>query len=225
MTAANLRIYFKELYNLSSHTNDSKEDDEIDIYLNIAQDEIIEENVIEVEGALEFRKIKNSIKSFNILQPLITTSSDVLDSYNANYYNVYNLTGLPSNIRYLIGGQAKKATRLDSTLNHPVKLISPVEMHKYIHTSENRPVIPNPIVTILNGTIICIVDPDDRSSGLDEFKIEYIKEPATITGSTTCELGTACHIDLVKRAVNIALKSSSMEPAQKVNFDIQEGVQ
>jgi len=231
MTRSEMLIYFRELYGLSSHTNDGKLDDEIDIYFNLAQDQIIEENLIENNDML-IRSIKGNLKSHNVINSLLVKSDSLTLSSDAEFANVF-LADIPSSavilVRYVLQGRCQLTRNLTNPVQgwYGTKTIATVDIDKYVYNGNNNPYLASPLLTFTGGKMAFIINNEDV---LNDAKVEYIKEPVAIgsviaTVVQDCELHVSVHKELVNKAVNIALKSSSIEPFQKIGVELQENKQ
>lgn len=223
MNRALMITYFRELYELSSHTNDSKDDDQIDVYLNLAQNEFVNDQFKEnKEGIIE---LKNSKKSIDNLRTLMVTGTSLSLSIDTEIVNA-KITTFPADMRYYTGVRTQ-LIRNDSTPTQSWYLcnwINPSEVWKYVVNGKNSPVIHNPLYTVFNNKLYIISEAVSIVT-INAAKLDYIKEPVTITNGTDCELPDNTHFKIVENAVNIALKSSSIEPSNKLGMNIQEGRQ
>lgn len=221
MNRASMLTYFRELYNLSSHTNDGKEDEEIDLYLNLAQSEYVDSFFLDKDGQ---RSIRNEEEIFDNLRTLFTNASLTLSSYNTQIPNAKSVA-FPSGLRYKLSLRVEllRSDTNPTTSWYIAKPLNPVNLHKYIYNSKNNPIIPIPYFTILENKIFVIAD--NESTIQTTAYIDYIKEPAIITSGTDCELPANTHFKIVERAVNIALKASSIEPNEKIGIELQENRQ
>lgn len=220
MTRALMITYFRELYELSSHTNDSKDDDQIDVHLNLAQNEFVDASFIDRDGQKELittSEVYDNIRTLFVTSSSLSLSSDT-EIINSKYGDY------PSDLRYKLAVRVQ-LTRTDT---NPIqswyiaKPLNPLSVHKYIYNSKNNPSISTPFFTVLSNKLYII---SDIESTINTVKLDYIKEPAIITLGQDCELPDNTHFKIVERAVNIALKSSSIEPSDKLGMTIQEGRQ
>ncbi len=225
MDAATMRTYFRELYNLSSHTNDGKEDDEIDIYLNLAQNKFVDKNVLLKDGLVTI-----SEQALDNLRTLFVTGSSLTLTASSEITNA-NTAPYPADMRYKVALRCN-ITRTDvesGAFWYIAKPIRPTDVWKYSYNPKNNPNIPIPLFTTLDDDKLLILF--DKyyttltSSKINDVKLDYIKEPVLIASGTDCELPANTHYEIVEDAVRIALKSSSVEPADKVTLDLNEARQ
>lgn len=219
MTRSEMITYFRELYNLSSHTNDGKLDTEIDVYLNLSQDKQIDDQFEEDEQGL--LQLKDSRRAIDTLRTLMLTASLSL-SADTEITNAKKAS-FPNDMRYYTGIRAQ-ITRSDANPTQGWYLcnwIAPINVWKYVYNGKNSPIINNPFYSVFDNKIF-IISESTSIATIDAGKIDYIKEPATIGSGQDCELPVDIHKQLVLDAVSIALKSSSVEPSDKLSLELQE---
>lgn len=217
MTAEEMKYQFEVgLDTISSHTSPGYVDEEIDIFLNRAQDIVVEE-------AYKNRKLKD-LKEITIWSGSLNVVS------NSNLINCYYAT-IPTSNRFLyyvnaLTNISRSTVKPFTTSWIPAELIDPLDADKYIQSNINRPIFLNPkIWTETNsGTeyFNIIVDPYTTMGATETFKIQYVKRPVRIfqgsydwddywsqdgTDPTTaqdCELSLDIHSKIVDKAVEIA---------------------
>lgn len=201
MTAAEMLLYFRERYNLSSNVNWGKQDDELYLYLNAAVSKFINNRV-------SGNNILNSAVGFNMksideIRTLITTSNIIAPSGSATEISNSIFYQLPSD--YLYGLQVYILDSTSSTWR-PCEFISYIESRKYINHSKNNPIIDIPKVIINDDVYIVVIHDSDDT--ITNGKITYIKKPAVIASGVDCDLPEQVHHEIVEIAVTLAIEGT-----------------
>jgi hypothetical protein len=158
------------------------------------------------------------------LSGLITNKDVAFDTTTGLIPNEYSIT-IPSGIMYVIHLVITSATTATPPVysnTYVATEIMPTEAEKYIATSKNRPIIPNPVYMMIGDKIKIYVDPIDMPS-LNMARFMCLREPTKIVlaGTTvTAEDGTKTTtyqditevrydilLEVVDRAILIALQN------------------
>ena len=177
-------------------------DDEIDVFLNNAQDKIVEE------------LYKSSGTEF--LTELLTTSDLIYSTDSTAYTEIdnaeeYTLATISSDVIFFVDA-ALKLTRTNPDISTAqwiqCEKIKKEIAHNFAETGFNTPWFENPKLFLEDGKIVVIVD--GYTTSQSNLKFEYIKRPTRIdvTDATTeCELREFLHKDVVDRAIILLLDS------------------
>jgi hypothetical protein len=206
MTAAEMLVYFRERYNLSSNVNWGKQDDELYLYLNAA---VTKYTNTRVSGNNALGSVVNSsVKSNDDLRTLIKTSASlasagtVVEIVNAITYT------LPAD--YMFGLQAYLEIAATDWVS--CDFISHLESRKYTKNSTNDPVIDIPKVIINDETKFTVIF--DGSLTPVNAKIVYIKTPNVIGAASNCDLPAHTHYEIVETAVTLAIEGTESPRVQ-----------
>jgi hypothetical protein len=219
MTPAQMRVLFRERYNLSSNVNDDKEDDEMYLYLNSAVNDKIIRTINTGDWFYIEKELRTLITKSGEIIPVSDTEANPIDEIsNGKHYSI------PSDFMFFI----KAFYELNITEGNPPEVntywhsaerISIEESYHFIETRNNKPYIRQAKVIFDSyidtdtdpddffTTYIILVDPDDYDN-LVNSKLQYIKKPATIASGVNCDLPDHVHEEIVEMAVNLAIEGS-----------------
>lgn len=200
MTAAEMLVYFRERYNLSSHTNLGKFDDELYLYLNAAVNFFV--NTRFTGNNSRQANIDNDQKRNDDLRTLFTKSGSLGTGNTPEYYTNSKSFALPSDYRFLVNC----FTQIDNAWL-PCDMIAEKEAKDFAKTKFNLPTLENPKAFTHNNEITILYD-SDSSINTGVCVIDYIKSPTPISAGVPCNLPEHTHEEIVELAVLIATDSS-----------------
>lgn len=201
MTAAEMLVYFRERYNLSSNVNFGKQDDELYLYLNAAVSRFIKTRVTGNNP----RQVgfQGDQKRIDDLRTLVKKESVTLTAES----EISNGSNFPMPSDYYIGINCivniTNSNKTPSDYWTQAKTVDLFTLDDYLHTGNNKPIIDNPLISYYDNKGLVIYDPDDTLAGA---RLMYVKEPAKISGAQDCDLPEHTHEEVVEIAIKLAIE-------------------
>jgi len=201
MTAAEMKYEF-EIKNelIADLSNPDLEDDEISLFLNNAQDKLVEE----LFAASRMEVLTELIKTLDVGTGVGATYTEIS---NAKQYAFATSNELMFYIDSTV-----KTTRTNPTVTDEWIKCDKIDKsiaHKFSETGFNIPWFKEPKMFLEDNLIVVIHDA--YTTEIDELKFEYIKHPVRInveSGSDVhCELRDFLHMDVVNKAIQMLMAS------------------
>jgi hypothetical protein len=141
------------------------------------------------------------------LSGLIVNKDVKFDTTTGLIPNEYSIT-IPSGIMYVIHLVITNATTATPPVysnTYVATEIMPTEAEKYIATSKNRPIIPNPVYMMIGDKIKIYVDPIDMPS-LNMARFMCLREPTKIKLAAETVEGVSVYQDITEVRYDILLE-------------------
>lgn len=225
MTRAEMILLFHQRYDDSSFTNPELGDDEVDLYLNLSTERFINTrftgNNFRQVGFEEDQKRIDDVRTLLTNSAILTGFTAGEEISNSQVVDISSLT----NYRFYI----KSFSRIDKTVGGvpstdawvPNQIIGNHETDQFTRTIFHSPIIDNPRVVFRDGDMTVIYDQETTLTG---FKLQYIRQPATITSGQDSDLPDHTHEEIVEGAVSLALETieSRRNQTEQVKVDTVE---
>lgn len=198
------------------------EDEEIDLWLNKAQDRFVKQrlfgnNYVGKSFEMDSKRISDLEQLVVNKETSVDPWTEVTEYPNTTSINIsaeIEVTGPPViNFMYYISSRSKisrtNPTIADGYVDNV--MISHVDIPKFVSTGYNSPRFVHPVCWIEDGFIYIMHD--DLTTEYDEtdqtFFITFIKEPVEmdLTGVVSCELDASTHEEIVDIAVNMMIEN------------------
>lgn len=208
-------------------------------YLNRAQEQYIADQYVFLRGKYtdnqDIQLYTNAQKSMENLRTLVVTEdidnesgTTLIDT--STFYNnakVVQLSNLTETFYYYIRSQSKDSATPANLINN--RLVEQENIQKYIQTKYNSPIFRDNLVIIEGDTLVVFYDNQDDSA-VTAISLTYIKEPKKLvraiesgstTQTTTCELPTHTHREIVNLATQLARqdRKDEISRTQRQNFE------
>jgi len=211
MTAAEMHTAVKlGLDKTSSLDIPAYESEEIDLWLNIAQDRFIKQRMSDFE---------HGSKRISDLRQLVTTEETAIDPFTAvtKYPNTTSIdldAKLNETFMYYISSRSK-VTRTNPVITADYVdnvMIEHINIDKFTSTGFNSPRFKNPVCWIEDDYIYIMHDDltTEYEDAAWKFIITFIREPDVIKEPATtvpCELDDSTHQEIVDIAVNLMIEN------------------
>lgn len=198
-------------------------DIEIDYWLNKALYDVI---INKFTGGNSDIKFEGSVKRISDLERLVKTDKDleVESEKNSNCVFLKNLLNESQSDegRMLFVQAVLKWIKEGITNSATIKLISHIDVKRFIKTYNNIPWIEDPVGIIKDNTLYIYYDPISMKSDNYTIDLTYVKHPNLInelsSTSTFEELPKQMWIQVVNRAVQLALDNIE---SQRLSNNVQ----
>lgn len=213
MTEQEMIVFFHERYNLSSNSNDDKEDDEVYLLLNAGVSRFVKTRYTGNNSRSIPFEADN--KRSDDLRTLITTSGEIVVSVssideipNGKKYQI------PSDYMFLIRGYCKIGNSWYSCDKIPL-----TDVNKWIETPVHKPIIRDGKLYYSDDSYYTLLVDPDNYSNLTVSKIQYLKKPDIIASGVDCNLPEHTHEEIVEIAVGLAIEELENQTRYQTHSD------
>lgn len=199
MTGQEMIQLFVERYNLSSNSNDDKDDDEIYLLINSAVNRFIKTRF--TGNNERFIPFDGDQKRSDDLRTLIKKSGELSAS-------ISSIPEIPNGKKYAIPSDFMFFIRADCKISnswYSCEYLPLKDVFKWVQSPVNRPIIRQAKVIYDDDSNYTILVDPDLFSGLTTSKIQYLKTPAVVSNSTSCDLPSHTHEEIVEIALGLAI--------------------
>jgi hypothetical protein len=205
------------------------ESDDIEYYLNRAQDEYAKEQHFIIKDNYRNQQLGNidiqrAVENLRTLVNTLKFDYDV-DLFNSPSIDNALFAGLEGS-KFTTGVTPKPymyylRSRLDADANNSLncKIIDPTMLSKYTKTKYNSPLFREPAI-LIESNIIVIIYPVEVTPGPDtKFELTYITAPISmsIKNLVDCALPIHTHNEIVDMAVELKIKD--LQKSREVGLD------
>jgi hypothetical protein len=200
MTSNEMIQFFVERYNLSSNSNDDKEDDEIYLLLNAAVNRVIKnrftgnnDRFVPFDGDQKRSDdLRTLIKKSGELTPSVASISEIP---NGKKYTI------PTDFMFFIKAFCKIGNNWVSC-----EYVSLKDSYVWIQSQYNLPIIRQGKIIYDDATNFTILVDSDNYATLTNAIIQYLKKPNVISALVNCDLPDHLHEEIVEVAVGLAIE-------------------
>ena len=201
------------------------ESDDIEYYLNRAQDEYVKEQHFVIRDSYRNQQLGNIDiqKAVENLRTLVNTEIyeelDLTTGVNIENSLIADVSELNPEYSYYLRSRFKS----DGTALN-CKVIDPIMLSKYTVTKYNKPLYREPAV-LLEGNDITVIYPTDTNIDNPILELHYITHPVSmsISENQNCTLPIHTHNEIVDRAVEF--KINDLQRSRSLGIDKGAAVQ